>query len=97
MSALKIRCSCTKDARFVVISLAKTFEEVHTEYFRKGQLCKVQAICSESGKDWTTVDSALWTSPVDTITLDFTVTQLRFECTIYRKYCRLAYTKHFGV
>ena len=59
MYALKISCSCTKDARFVVISFAKTFEEVHTDYFRKGQLSKVQAICRESGKEWTTVDYRL--------------------------------------
>lgn len=44
-------------------------------------LHKVQVICRESGKEWTTIDATLWSSSVDTIAQDFTVTQLKYECT----------------
>ena len=87
MSALKISCACGKDARFVVVSLAKTFVNLHSEFFRNSQLQKVQVVCRETGKEWTTVDPKLWDCPVDTITQDFTVTQLKFECTNIESNC----------
>jgi len=90
MSALKISCSCEKDARFVIVSLAKTFAVLHSEFFRNSQLQKVQVICRESGKDWTTVDPTLWDCTVDTITQDFAVTQLKFECNNIESHCKIS-------
>jgi hypothetical protein len=37
-------------------------------------------ICRETGREWTTVDNSLWNSPVEAITTDFTITELKYEC-----------------
>jgi len=50
MNAFKLSCSCAKESQslFVIVSLAKTFEELHSDFFRKGRLHKVQVICRDT-------------------------------------------------